>query len=49
MFSEIALRLGGLSVNSEDGNRALEVALASDFLETVVSYVFSWCLKRLLV
>lgn len=30
MSSEIALRLWGLSVNSEDVSRALEVALASD-------------------
>ena len=43
--SEIAPRLRGLSVNSEDVNRALEVASAPDVLETVASDVFSWCLQ----
>lgn len=44
MSSEIAPRLRGLPVNSEDASRALEVASAADVLETVASDVFSWCL-----
>lgn len=49
MSSETAPRLRGLSVNSEDINRALEVASAPDVLETVASDVFSWCLQWLLL